>query len=75
VTERDILFVQSQPPTAIVGRVLTKTPHEIGVLVAHREVSYGLTIETADKEGYVLKRLKQVIFQAVRDTITTYSQD
>lgn len=71
---RDWLHVAAKPEVNRVGRVLTKTPHEIAMLVAHREISYGLAIEQADREGYVLKRLKQVIFHVVKDTIAEHSQ-
>lgn len=63
---RDWLMVQSDPQRE--GLVLTKTPWEIAVRVAHHEIRYGLLIEEA-QFGYVQKCLKQTIFRAVRDTL------
>jgi len=65
---RDWLHVRSE--INLPGRVLTKTPHEIGVIVAHQQINYGMAIEA---DPYVLKCLKRAIFSAVRDTIVCSS--
>lgn len=47
-----------------------KTPHEIGVEVAHKQIAYGMYLERM-QGGYILQELKKTIFRAVRDTITS----
>lgn len=69
---RDFLHVASPPPGAQRGRVLTTTPHHIGVMVAHEAIRYGTYIEEAGS-GYVLDRLKATIFAAVRDAVAANS--
>lgn len=70
--DRDWLRVGSVP-AGQVGRILMKTPHEVAVIVAHREICYGKIIEDAH-DGYVLKCAKRAVFQAVKDTIVEHSR-
>lgn len=63
---RDWLLVRTKPEAEF-GRVLLRTPHEIGVIVAHRSINYGAIIEHDD---HLLRMLKQTVFRAVRDAIT-----
>jgi hypothetical protein len=66
--KRDWLNVASETEDNTFGRILLCRPHEIGMAVAHESINYGLFLEQAC-DGYVLKKLKQAIFQAVRDTV------
>ncbi len=61
---RDWLRIQTEVNAP--GRILTRTPWEIGVRVAHHGISYGMAIEA---DQYVLKMLKKAIFRAVQDII------
>jgi hypothetical protein len=56
------------------GRVLLKTPHEIGVIVTHEKLDYGTWIGGL-QGGYVLGCLKRAIFQSVKETLTEHSTD
>lgn len=64
---------QHHVPSARNGRVLTKTPWEIAVQVAHKEISYGHEIERL-QNGHVLPLLKKAIFEAVRRALVENSQ-
>jgi hypothetical protein len=70
--ERDWLRVGSVP-AGQVGRILMKTPHEVAVIVAHREIWYGKIIEDAHG-GHLLECAKRAIFQAVKETIVEHSR-
>lgn len=70
---RDWLHVETLSEINRVGRVLTKTPHEIAVQVTHREIVYGRVIEEAHY-GHVARCIKKAIFSAVRDTIAEHSR-
>lgn len=53
---------------------MEKTPHEIGLIVAHQVISYGSEIEKL-QDGMVLKLLKKTIFEAVRDTLKEHTTE
>lgn len=56
-------------PANLFGRILLRSPHEIGVVVAHEAITYGKFLDEF-QDGYIAERLRHVIFTAVRDTIT-----
>lgn len=62
----------AQIPSGQTGRVLTKTPHAIAVIVAHTQIQYGSILE---RDPFVLKMLKTAIFKTLRDVIVEYSEE
>lgn len=70
----DFLHVASPPDSAQRERVLTTTPHHIGVMVAHGAIRYGQIIKEAHG-GYVLQCLKEAIFRAVCDVLIEHSAE
>lgn len=67
--QRDWLDVGSKSEATLCGRILLRSPHEIGLVVAHERISYGTFIEKM-QDGHILPMLKKAIFEAVRDVIT-----
>lgn len=69
--ERPLVSLPRQHAYSEVPRRLTKSPHEIAYLVAHKYLDYGVILK--DIPG-MEQLMKDAIFRAVRNAITEHSE-